>query len=77
MSIDKRPGSRSTGRDIEQLFAAVQAGQVRHRDGRFWRDVKGGYGPMKSNQVRCDVGIRILQEQERITVQDDGTVVPR
>lgn len=66
-----------SARDVEALYQDVLAGRVKQKsDGRFWRDVMSGYGTLRRDARRCDTAARVLLEQGRVRVAEDGSVVP-
>lgn len=66
----------SSTRDVEALYQDVLARRVKQKsDGRFWRDVMAGYGSLRRDARRCDSAARVLLEQGRVQVTEDGTLV--
>ena len=75
--MSRSPRVMASPRDVEALYQDVLAGRVRRTpDGRFWRDVMAGYGSLRRDARRCDTAVRVLQEQNRIQVTEDGVVTP-
>lgn len=65
----------SAPRQVEQLYEAVVAGKVRIVDGRFWVETPRRTPNSKGDRKRCDTAARVLINQGRIEVNEEGMVV--